>query len=269
MSDHDVTPVAQALAGIADGQCRAAMRALGNVEDRHGGVHQARKAIRRLRATLILCRKAFGDALLPVDRDLQRLASSLSSLRDAQAVIGTAEKLATDGHDEWLAVADALRRRRDTLLDDALAKDPGFKRRCHQLRAARQAISALPWSQLRAKTLRKAWEKTTSKVDELADEHAAKPTAASLHRWRRRVRRQRLQLETLRKLHKKVGQHAAAHLPHKGKTLHELTKLANELGFRQDLQVLRAALVQVADPARLPHLRGRIRDELMPGSRSG
>ena len=59
----------------------------------HAGVHQARKSLRRLRATLALGMPTLGPGARLIDRELRRTNRRLSKLRDAQALVHTLDVL--------------------------------------------------------------------------------------------------------------------------------------------------------------------------------
>jgi CHAD domain-containing protein len=108
-------------AALAQEQADLALRSLAQRRNRHGAIHATRKAIRRLRSLLALCRHSLEPEVSVVDRKLKRLASGLSRLRNAHVVVVTASRLARgDDRDIWLDVASRLEARRDALLADAL-----------------------------------------------------------------------------------------------------------------------------------------------------
>src|ERR1700754_4768491 len=86
--------VADALASLAARESRRAIRSLSDTADRHKGVHEARKSIRRLKSLLALGAGRFGGALEPVWNELSSLATGLSSLRDAHVAVNIARGVA-------------------------------------------------------------------------------------------------------------------------------------------------------------------------------
>ncbi|HVI56262.1 MAG TPA: CHAD domain-containing protein [Luteibacter sp.] len=84
-------PLHQILAEEAQRECAKADRALADAANRHKGIHEARKAIRRLRSLLRLVAPVLGDTIDAIDSRLRRLARGLSALRDAHVVVNTAE----------------------------------------------------------------------------------------------------------------------------------------------------------------------------------
>ena len=104
-------------------------RALAGEHSDGSAVHEARKAIRRLRSLLGLC-EARLDGVANVDGRLRALGRSLSALRDAQVSVDTAVQMAhRHGADVWQPAVDRLEARRLKIVAAALAKDAGFARR--------------------------------------------------------------------------------------------------------------------------------------------
>ena len=68
------------------------LRAMTLKTGRNTNIHQVRKAIRRLRNVLHLCRKTFGKTAMRVSSDLA-LHAGLSDLRDAHVMTETVNKL--------------------------------------------------------------------------------------------------------------------------------------------------------------------------------
>jgi hypothetical protein len=125
MSDQTPTAIGSFLAALAQKECRAIGKALANKRNRHRAVHEARKAIRRLRCLIALIRSSVGDDTSKIELALKSQSKRLSALRDAQVVAVLAEKLAAnDDNGEWTAAARELAERRDALLATELAQDP-------------------------------------------------------------------------------------------------------------------------------------------------
>ncbi len=237
------TRLVQALAGMGIDESKAIDRALASARDPHKGVHEARKAIRRLRALLSFGGKIFGAEGERLDRALRALGRGLSRLRDAQVAVATMQTLARrdKAHaDTWRGAIEALSARRAELLAQAMIVDPAFGRRRRRLAAVGKAIENLPWDALDDAAIADELERSRKRVDKAAKRSEDTGTAASVHRWRRRVRRLRMQLlalDTLREGGIRIrgirNEHAA---------LKEQTKLADALGKQQDLHVLRTIL---------------------------
>jgi CHAD domain-containing protein len=252
-----------ALATLARRQCKAVAKALANRKDRHRGIHEARKAIRKLRSLLGLVNVAVGQDTAKIDIALRHQAKRLSALRDSQVAVAMAEKLAIgDDTGEWAVAAQVLAVQRDLLLEMQLRKDPGFARRIAAIIDIAAVIDKLRWKRVGQKSLQLAIKKSHRQGAKSERDAAEQRTPASLHRWRRRVRRLRLQLEAIHALNRLSGVVAIqASEPHKNKSTKALARLADQLGWRQDIQVLRSALKTFPDADMLARLRKRLRLE--------
>lgn len=266
MNDDAPLSLGNTFAALAQTKCEAILGALNHASDRHRSVHQARKAIRGLRSMLALVKGAFGADIAPIDHALKKLATSLSPLRDAHVVVLTAEKLATgDETSLWCGVMHTLEVRRDNLLLQALTKDPSFSRRRDKVLAISNAIDKLPWGQHKLKAIiRQGLERSERRIAKAKEDARHAKSPASVHRWRRRVRRLRLQLEALQQLNDQTGL-TAQPLAHRHKAIKTLSHLTDQLGWNQDLRVLRLLLNKLTDASVAPMiaaLRGRLRHEI-------
>lgn len=240
--------VAHDLAALAD--------ALSDQAAPHRGVHEARKAIRRLRAILQLGQRCLGRRAAAADTALARLADGLSDLRDAQVLVELAGRHLRDASDvEQRRCRAALRRRlltdRRATLARARAHDPGFAARRAEVARIGRIVERLPWARLDADALDQALARSQRRA-ERAGERARLADAGSerRHRWRRRLRRLRMQwtaLKTLRKhLPDGAGQHELATLlaglRRRSGPFRALAATVDALGAEQDQQLLQAAL---------------------------
>ncbi len=252
-----------AAAELSARQVRLVQRALGRDRNRQEAVHRARKAIRRLRSLLALGSETFGPSLEPIDKRLKRLAQSLSVLRDAHVAAETALVLAEDGDaDAWRQLACTLERRCDALLAQALIKDPTFSIRRSRVRKIAEQIAALPWHQLSRHDLQGALLRSARRARKAAATANSTRSPGDMHRWRRRVRHLRFQLEALGKIPGCEDVHFDG--PHGAKkaTARTLGKLTDKLGWCQDLQVLKSASRGIADPVLMSRLKQRMEREL-------
>lgn len=238
-------------------ECKAIVRALRASKAAHTRVHEARKAIRRTRALLALAED--GDAafdVAPADRILQRVGDGLSTLRDAHAAMETAQALAKqDDRKRWRPVVDALRERSAALVARELARDPGFARRQATIAGALHYLDRLPWQEFKSAQLRDGLQRQRRRVDKAARRATRHPDAENLHRWRRKVRRLRMQLDAMPRLKPHGTQ--PTHATTKSKSLH---KLSDALGHQQDLHVLAGLLRRLPDIAERPLLRQRLQE---------
>ncbi|MEP7041971.1 MAG: CHAD domain-containing protein [Dokdonella sp.] len=200
----------------------------------HTGVHQARKSIRRTRATLALGMPQLGSGAVLVDRELGRMNRSLSKLRDAHAFV-----VALDGLLEKTTASDALvvlRRLRRTAAAQraarartALLEDPMLTDKRALLATLQAALPALPWNLVQRTDVDAALTRSLLDLDAAGARALASTRDEDWHRWRRRARRWSQQQ---RALGDKVGAHAP--MQHHGK------RLAIVLGEAQDFALILA-----------------------------
>jgi len=262
MNADTLPATGSSLAALARKECKAVAKALANRKDRHRGIHEARKALRRLRSLLALVNDAVGHESSKIDIALRNQAKRLSALRDSQVAVDMAEKLAVgDEAGEWAIAAQVLAVQRDLLLETELGKDPNFARRIAAMADIAIVLDKLRWKRVTQKSLQQSIKQSHRRVNKSEREAAEQGTPASLHRWRRRVRRLRLQLEAVHALNRLSGVAIQTSEVHKSKSTKALARLADQLGWRQDIQVLRAALKTFPNADMLANLRKRLRLE--------
>lgn len=212
-------------------------RAIGLLSSRgsrfHTGVHQARKSIRRVRATLALGMPALGPGAQLLDRALRRVNRGLSTLRDAQALIATLDLLlGVASTPEMLSVLRRARRLaarcRAQRARDTLAADPQLRDRRALLETLQAALPALHWQAVTVADADMAMQASVSRAEKAGARALATGRDSDWHRWRRCVRR-------LTQQHRALGE-AGLHPP-----LHEKhgKRLATLLGEAQDCALLR------------------------------
>jgi CHAD domain-containing protein len=180
-------------------QLRAAHAYLsGTGEDQHVGIHQARKCIRRVRATLALGAHDLGRRADNLDDELGRLCRGMAHLRDAQALVDELRRLAESASAEVRGVLPLAereaRRQRDALLERALLRDPQFAARRSRLLAAQRRIERLGWQKMSRKGVAEAAIRSKRRADKAqrrAKKHPEDDQA--WHVYRRRLRRLRQQ----------------------------------------------------------------------------
>lgn len=175
---------------------RAARQLARPGEQRHEGVHEARKSIRRARAVLALAAAGLGKPGRRLDRRLKELARSLSELRDAQAL----EEVLLHLREQRALTApvverllEPVRERKRLALDAALTDDPGLSARRATLAEASAAALRLDWPSTTTSDLRRAHERSVADLHAALDAALASPDPESWHRFRRRLRRLRQQ----------------------------------------------------------------------------
>ncbi|HUV96037.1 MAG TPA: CHAD domain-containing protein [Acidobacteriaceae bacterium] len=248
---------------LAEEQADKAVRSLAQRRNRHNAIHATRKAIRRLRSILSLCHQALDPEASAIDRGLRRVASSLSGLRDAHAVSATASQLAEGiDRDLWLDVAARLEARRDALLVDEMSKDPKFVKRCARLSALASAVVALPWQRLSKRYLEEGMARSTRRVAKAKRAFEQEPNPANRHRWRRRVRRLRMQTQMIQAASRAAPSLLGFRRDYSCTSVQALNRLSDRLAKTQDLRMLQRSLIVLDKDLPLPRLRRRIRAEV-------
>lgn len=215
-------------------ECQAVVESLSATEGVHARVHAARKAIRRARSLLALVETDLD--VETADRTLQRIGDSLGALRDAHAAALTAASLGKRLADpRWERAAAALDRRAERLVKRELAADPGFAKRRRAIRGAARRLESLPWQELESADIRAGLVRQSRRVDKAARRAQEDPLPDNLHRWRRRVRRLRMQVDALASLKIRI-------LDQEPTASRQLHRLSDELGSHQDRAVLADAL---------------------------
>jgi hypothetical protein len=199
----------------------------------HAGVHQARKSLRRVRATLALGAPTLGPGGALLDRELRRMNDRLSKLRDAQALVDTLDLLLgkTGDADTALTLRRARRiaaqaragRARSTLIDDPQLYD---KRAL--LTTLLAALPSLLWASVTDEGIGTQLRLGLARIEEAGSRAQATRRDEDWHRWRRRARR-------LSQQHRALGE-LAARLPEIGDRHKDLAVL---LGEAQDYALLR------------------------------
>jgi CHAD domain-containing protein len=213
---------------------RAARQLARPGEERHQGIHQARKSIRRVRALLALAGAAFSATLAVrrLDAGLRSLCRGLSSLRDADALRDALLHLSRDAvlgpiECERLCAYVAVQRARR--LAAALARDPDFARRRARLKQAATRLDVLPWSNIHEADIVAAREAARDRVAKAMKAARKSADPEDWHRLRRRLRRLRQQESVL-----------AECLPGLGERTEGIAELAERMGAAQDHALLLA-----------------------------
>ena len=257
MSTRPPAAIAEAARALAHKECGTIQRALDSPAQVHEAIHSARKSIRHLRALLQLVEGRMPE-VQRADRILQRVGDSLSRLRDAHVAIATASRFITEDEPEhWLPVVQHLTRRRDALLEKTLARDPAFARRRARIERVAQLLEQLDWTRIRARDLHHGLGKGQRRVEKAARRAARDPDPDNLHRWRRRVRKLRMQMEAVKRIAPDIAKSAAQSST--SKQLKALHTLSDQLGDCQDLDVLQTLLDRIPALPQRDHLRARIR----------
>lgn len=169
--------------------------------DRHDGVHEARKCLRRTRAALASGAKPWRQAIAASDHELRRICRGLSSVRDAQALV---EAFSCPEGDEEFA-ADLCRnsmvaamQHRDEVLMLASRRDGDLAARRRRIERADARLAALDSTVSGPGEARAALERSERSLRGARLRTMSKPDRAAVwHTFRRRLRRLRQQVTLL------------------------------------------------------------------------
>jgi len=257
MTAHSPGPL---FAAQAAAQADQAMHSLAQRRNRHSAIHRMRKSIRRLRSLLALCRPGLGPEADVIDKGLRQLCVDLSDLRDAHVVAMTASGLAGESEqDIWSAAVEQLAARRENLLANALAADPDFASRRARLDDLARAIAALPWDRLDDSHLAEGIARSARRLAKAERKAREQPDADSSHRWRRRLRRLRMQYQAIRAARKTQPSWQGPPRDSHHASIHLLNRQSDRLGRLQDLHMLRTRLKRIDVP---PAVRNSMRHQL-------
>jgi CHAD domain-containing protein len=94
-------PMSEAVRRVSSAEIDAAYAALASPPERHKGVHDARKCLKRLRSLLVLIRPGLPEPVfLSLTDRLKTLARGLAPARDAAALLDAIDKLAGEAEGE-------------------------------------------------------------------------------------------------------------------------------------------------------------------------
>lgn len=161
----------------------------------HTGVHQARKSLRRTRATLALGMPALGPGTAVIDRELRRLNRSLSKLRDAHALVTALDHLIGKNTGDDIATPVLRRARRAAARARAacarkvLDADPLLQDKRALLAVLLAALPALKWTTISVAAARDALRRSAAAADDAGARARASGDDEDWHGWRRRARR--------------------------------------------------------------------------------
>ncbi|MEO5622421.1 MAG: CHAD domain-containing protein [Dokdonella sp.] len=161
----------------------------------HTGVHQARKSLRRTRATLALGMPALGPGADLIDRELRRLNRSLSRLRDTHALVTALDQMVEKAADDTAMLSLLRRVRRIAMRTRAayarktLAADPLLQDKRALLDVLHAGLSALKWKAMGASDAATALQHSATDARNAAAKARASRDDEDWHLWRRRARR--------------------------------------------------------------------------------
>lgn len=215
---------------IAREQLRAASAHLAACDgpERAEHVHDARRALTRLRGLARLIRPGIGDAAYKaLNRELRRAVRMLAGARDADAAVETLEWLGADGGFEVQSVIEVLRRRARGLKDTVELPELG---RIGAL------FEAGEFGGSDHRVLRRALRGEIVQLRERAAEARRDPSPEAMHDWRKSARHLRSLLRLLK----------GANRRRVGGLERGVDELCGVLGDLHDLQVVREQLREAA-----------------------
>lgn len=245
--------IGTALGALAARECRSLQQALAARKGHHESIHAARRACRRLRSLLtFLADDPQAEAL---GKTLRQLMRGFSDLRDAHVATRTAQRLA--GSYEAIitpALIDLLESRSQALLDAALEKDPEWQRRSRKARRITATFATLNWQVVSLPVAKKALKHSVKRMKKAHRIALERRTDTAFHRWRRRARQTRYQLQFLRKIHHAAGIKKEDTRQYELR-IKRLDLIIDKLGWKQDFQVFLATLGSLPTTADVVALR--------------
>jgi CHAD domain-containing protein len=234
------------LGALAARECRVLQQGLAAHKGYHSGIHNVRRACRRLRGLLALLETSpHRRPIVSLDKSLRQLVHSFSDLRDAHVAIRTARLLASS-HSATLTptLIAQLENRSATLLGVALEQDPAWRRRCNKAARIAKALETLDWQAITPSNAKQALKHSVKRMKKARRVALEQRTDTAFHRWRRRARQVRYQLEFLRKARRMAGMKKSQTTRYAAR-IKQLGLIIDRLGWRQDFQVFLARLDQL------------------------
>jgi CHAD domain-containing protein len=248
-----------ALGALAAKECRLVEQALTRHNDYHRGIHNARRSCRRLRSLLAFhAMSADPQQAVKANKTLRQLTHSFSALRDAHVAIRTARRLMA-AHAATLTpeLVKQLEERSDALLADALEQDPDWQHRRSNVARVTKVIAALDWQTMTAPSAKDVLTQSVKRMKKARRKAMEQRTDEAFHRWRRRARQLRYQLEFLRKA-RHVSGAGKSHAVRYDNRVKRLSLIIDRLGWRQDFQVFLQTLEQLPQTAEVTALRAAL-----------
>jgi len=156
-------------------------------------VHEVRKDCKKLRGLARLVRPAIGDRYAQINAAARDAAAELSSIRDAQALLGTFDELLAATADQVPAgglvdVRAALQERADRAGEAVDAGAAHMERARALLKAVRARFDAIDLSDGGWDALAGGLSKTYRRGRKAMRKAAAAPSPAAFHEWRKRAK---------------------------------------------------------------------------------
>lgn len=236
--------VRKGLKRIVTEQFRAAIDQLTHSQtDLEESVHEVRKSIKKIRAILRLLRPTLGPSYREENTALQEVGRTLSSVRDAHALLETFDELTEQYRDE---VSEEFQTRSRQLLlahkheqESEFDSEREIPRLIEQLTRLSDRAESWPYDKADIRLLADGLATTIERGRKSYRHAYAEPLPENFHDWRKRAKDLRYQLTLLEKLWPDVF----------GGFLAAAKKLEELLGMDHNLVVLRETLLTRADGA--------------------
>jgi CHAD domain-containing protein len=206
--------------------------------DRHEAVHQVRKRLKKIRAVLRLVRFELGETYTSENAFYRDTGRSLSDVRDAEALVETADRLRErfpkEAQEAGLAsVREALVERRAQVAEAEAGLQERIAQVVKELRAARRRAQRWPLKAEGFEALKHGLQRTYKRGRRALALAAREPTPENLHEWRKRAKYHWYHARLLRSLWQPF-------MDGYRKSIHTLADL---LGHVHDLDVFRQTLL--------------------------
>lgn len=248
-------PLGQGLVRISVEQFDKAIFGLTEGEDVDVAIHEARKAMKRLRALLRLVRGEIGERAYRFENDTLRDAGRLiAPVRDGAVMAGTVAGLRVRferflSPDAFLGLELGLTERAASMREGVVGDQRILEGLVATLQSARSRYLAWPVDESQRgrgrRPIRHAFDaigpglrETYGRGRREMHEAMARPSTESFHLWRKRVKYLRHQIEVLDPLWPEVMTPLAGALDRLGEMLgteHDLAEFVRLLGERPDL----------------------------------
>ena len=245
-NESDLT-IGLALRAAAAKECKSLQRSLALKKQRHDNIHRARKSCRRLRSLLAFLAPQPTKQVTALDNALRQLLREFSVLRDAHIAKRTARLLAS-AHEARLtpALLGALQKHSIELLRDALKADPDWRRKRNKVERLTTRLQRLPWQDISPSRVKDVIDHSARRVKNARKKAMDERTPDGFHRWRRRARKLRYELELASKARRAAGMKNERSKRY-AERAKKLVLVTDRLGWRQDFQVFLQMLDVLAD----------------------
>ncbi len=187
--------ISQEIVRVVSEQLAFSIECLRDREDRHLGIHEARKSLKKVRAALRLAQTALPpETFYYANRQARDQGRAISALRDASALIEALDKLRLL-HPDWIAEEDyqqirqVLEMRRDALFQQMIEREGIDRQVVAELEAFGQMVSRWkPTQRSFQKAFQPGLEVTYAAGITAFRLAVAQPTAHHFHEWRKRVK---------------------------------------------------------------------------------